>query len=169
MKEIKITTVYTEEKVKKFLNIYYFDKIKTIRIILNILIIIVIVNFFVKQLRTIIDYISFIFALIGILELNTAFLPWFNYQKLKKKKDSLLNAKLTYVFKKNNFKITTDKDEYIDYKTLKKVIETKTDYYLYISSTRSLIASKDNLTNEQIKFLTETLKKEVSTYIKKNV
>ena len=39
MKEIKNTTIYTKEKVKEFLKIYYFEKTKVPRIIINILII----------------------------------------------------------------------------------------------------------------------------------
>ena len=42
MKEIKTTTIYTEDRINKFLKIYYFDKIKVLRIILNTLIIIII-------------------------------------------------------------------------------------------------------------------------------
>ena len=170
MKEIKTTTIYTEDRIKKFLKFYYFDKIKTIRIVLNILIVVVIINFFTKNDRSTIDIISFIFALIGLLELNSSFLPRFNFYKLKRKKDSLINTKLNYVLKKNNFKLTTDKDEYIDYNTLKKVIETNTDYYLYINNSRSLILGKDNLSEEDINNITNTFKEKVSTYIyKKNV
>ncbi len=170
MKEIKTTTIYTEDRIKKFLKIYYFEKIKTIRIVLNILILIVIINFFTKDERSTIDIISFIFALIGLLELNSSFLPSFNFYKLKRRKDSLINTKLNYVLKKNNFKLTTDKDEYIDYNTLKKVIETNTDYYLYINSSRSLILGKDNLSEDDINTITNTFKEKVSTYIyKKNV
>lgn len=170
MKEIKTTTIYTEDRIKKFLKFYYFEKIKTIRIVLNILILIVIINFFTKDERSTIDIISFIFALIGLLELNSSFLPRFNFYKLKRKKDSLINTKLNYVLKKNNFKLTTDKDEYIDYNTLKKVIETNTDYYLYINSSRSLILGKDNLSEDDINTITNTFKEKVSTYIyKKNV
>lgn len=170
MNEIKTTTTYTEEKVKRFLNFYYFDKIKIIRIMLDILILVVIINFFTKDERSTTDIISFIFALIGLLELNTSFMPNFNYMKLKKKKDNIIGTKVSYVFKKNNFKLTTDKDEYIDYKTLKKVVETTTDYYLYINNSRSLIVGKEDLSNEDIISITERLKKEVSTYIeKKNV
>lgn len=170
MNEIKTTTTYTEEKVKSFLNFYYFDKIKIIRIVLDILILVVIINFFTKDERSTTDIISFIFALIGLLELNTSFMPNFNYIKLKKKKDNIIGTKVSYVFKKNNFKLTTDKDEYIDYKTLKKVVETTTDYYLYINNSRSLIVGKEDLSNEDIISITERLKKEVSTYIeKKNV
>ena len=170
MKEIKTTTIYTEDRIKKFLKIYYFEKIKTIRIVLNILILIVIINFFTKDERSTIDIISFIFALIGLLELNSSFLPSFNFYKLKRRKDSLINTKLNYVLKKNNFKLTTDKDEYIDYNTLKKVIETSTDYYLYINSSRSLILGKDNLSEDDINTITNTFKEKVSTYIyKKNV
>lgn len=170
MKEIKTTTIYTEDRIKKFLKFYYFEKIKTIRIVLNILILIVIINFFTKDERSTIDIISFIFALIGLLELNSSFLPSFNFYKLKRRKDSLINTKLNYVLKKNNFKLTTDKDEYIDYNTLKKVIETSTDYYLYINSSRSLILGKDNLSEDDINTITNTFKEKVSTYIyKKNV
>lgn len=170
MNEIKTTTTYTEEKVKRFLNFYYFDKIKTIRIVLDILILVVIINFFTKDERTTTDIIAFIFALIGLLELNTSFMPNFNYMKLKKKKDNIIGTKVSYVFKKNNFKLTTDKDEYIDYKTLKKVVETSNDYYLYINNSRSLIVGKEELSKEDIISITERLKKEVSTYIeKKNV
>ena len=122
MNEIKTTTTYTEDRIKRFLNYYYFDKIKTIRIILDILILLVIINFFAKDERKIFDIISFIFALIGLLELNTSFMPKLNYLKLKKRKDNIIGTKIIYIFKKNNFKLTTNKDEYIDYSTLKKVI-----------------------------------------------
>ena len=170
MKEINVTTKYTDEKIKKFLNVYYFDKIKTIRIVLNIFIVIVIINFFTKDERTTIDIISFLFSLIGLLELNTNFLPLFSYYKLKKKKDNIINTEVSYVFKKNNFKISTNKDEYIDYDKLSKVIETNFDYYLYISNSRSLIVGKDNLSKKDIEILTGIFKDKVSTYIyKKNV
>ena len=170
MKEIKTTTIYTEDRIKKFLKIYYFEKIKTIRIVLNILILIVIINFFTKDERSTIDIISFIFALIGLLELNSSFLPRFNFYKLKRRKENIIGTKLSYTLKKNNFKLTTDKDEYIDYNTLKKVIETNTDYYLYINSSRSLILGKDNLSEDDINTITNTFKEKVSTYIyKKNV
>ncbi len=170
MKEIKTTTIYTEDRIKKFLKIYYFEKIKTIRIVLNILILIVIINFFTKDERSTIDIISFIFALIGLLELNSSFLPRFNFYKLKRRKENIIGTKLSYTLKKNNFKLTTDKDEYIDYNTLKKVIETSTDYYLYINSSRSLILGKDNLSEDDINTITNTFKEKVSTYIyKKNV
>ena len=167
MNEIKTTTTYTEDRIKRFLNYYYFDKIKTTRIILDILILGVIINFFTKSERTTIDIIAFIFALIGLLELNTSFMPKFNYLKLKKRKDNIIGTKIIYIFKKNNFKLTTNKDEYINYSTLKKIIETNNDYYLYINNSRSLIVGKEELSNEEIISLTNRLKEQVSTYIEK--
>ena len=167
MNEIKTTTTYTEDRIKRFLNYYYFDKIKTTRIILDILILGVIINFFTKSERTTIDIIAFIFALIGLLELNTSFMPKFNYLKLKKRKDNIIGTKIIYIFKKNNFKLTTNKDEYINYSTLKKIIETSNDYYLYINNSRSLIVGKEDLSKEDIMSLTNRLKNQVSTYIEK--
>ena len=38
--EIKNNTTYTNDLVKDFLKVYYFDKIRVIRIIMNILMII---------------------------------------------------------------------------------------------------------------------------------
>ena len=170
VKEIKTTTTYTEDRIKRFLKFYYFDKIKVMRIILNILIIIVIINFFTSKTKTMLNIISFIFALIGLLELNTSFLPWFNYFKLKRKKDNLIDNELSYVFKKNDFKLSVNKDEYIDYNNLIRVVETDDDYYLYITKSKSLIVGKDNLSSEEINTLTNIFKEKVSTYIyKKNV
>ena len=40
MKEVKTTTIYSEDIIKSFLRIFYFERIKNIRIILNILIVI---------------------------------------------------------------------------------------------------------------------------------
>ena len=57
-------------------------------------------------------------------------LPKLNYRKLEKTKDSVLNTKIEYLFKKNNFKLSSNKDEYIDYSSLYKVLETKKAYYL---------------------------------------
>ena len=172
MEEIKTTTTYTEERIKRFLNFYYFDKIKVTRMVLNVLILLIVINFFTKydNERTIYDTIAFIFSLLGFLELNTSFLPAFNYYKMKKRKDNIINTKVSYEFKKNNFKLSSDKDEYIDYNRLKRVVETNNDYYLYIDNSRSLILSKDNLTEKDIKVLTNIFKEKVSTYsYKKNV
>lgn len=165
MKEIKNTTVYTKENIKKFLEIYYFERIKVARIALNILITVIIISFITNDERSTLDIITFIFSLFGIIEVNSSLLPRINLYKLTKKKDSIIDTKVNYVFKKNNFKL--NKDEYIDYNTLKKVIETNTSYYLYINSKRALIVDKITLKEEDITNLTNTLKENVSTYITK--
>lgn len=162
MKEIKNTTIYTNEIVKKFLEIYYFERIKTVRIILNIFIIALIISFFTNKDKDTLDIITFIFALFGIIEINTNMLPRINYYKLTKQKNSIINTKITYIFKKNNFKL--NKDEFIDYKNLIKVIETSTSYYLYINNSKSLIVDKNNLKEEEKDTLTNIFKEQVTTY-----
>ena len=79
MKEINTTTTYSEEVVKKSLHIFYFEKIKKIRILVNLLIIAIIIYFIQEDQRSTIDYITFGFALFGIIELNSSFLPWLNF------------------------------------------------------------------------------------------
>ena len=162
MKEIKNTTIYSGETVKKFLEIYYFERIKGVRIVLNILIAIIIISFFVSDKRSTLDIITFIFSLFGLLEVNTTMLPRLNYYKLTKKKDSIIDTEVTYVFKKNNFKL--NKDEYIDYNTLKKVIETTTNFYLYINNARALIVDKSSLSYEDTETLSKIFKAQVPTY-----
>lgn len=164
MKEIKNTTVYSSNKIKKFLEIYYFERIKTIRIILNILIIMMIIYFFTKQDINTLDIITFIFALFGILEINTSILPKLNYYRITKQKDSVIDTKLEYTFKKNNFKLVSNKEEYIDYNTLKKVIETNDTYYLYVNNSRALIVDKTTLSKDEINTLTKIFQEKVSTY-----
>ncbi|MGN1341637.1 MAG: YcxB family protein [Bacilli bacterium] len=164
MKEIKNTTVYSSDKIKKFLEIYYFERIKTIRIILNILIIMMIIYFFTKQDINTLDVITFIFALFGILEINTNMLPKLNYRRITKQKDSVIDTKLEYTFKKNNFKLVSNKEEYIDYNTLKKVIETNDTYYLYVNNSRALIVDKTALTKEENNKLSKIFQEKVSTY-----
>lgn len=164
MKEIKNTTVYSSDKIKKFLEIYYFERIKTIRIILNILIIMMIIYFFTKQDINTLDIITFIFALFGILEINTSILPKLNYYRITKQKDSVIDTKLEYTFKKNNFKLVSNKEEYIDYNTLKKVIETNDTYYLYVNNSRALIVDKTTLSKDEINTLTKIFQEKVSTY-----
>ena len=162
MKEIKNTTIYTKENIKKFFEIYYFERIKTIRIILNILIIVIIISFFTNENNTTLDTITFIFALFGIIEVNSSLIPKLNYYKLLKKKDSLLNSKVSYIFKENNFKL--NKDEHIEYNTLKKVIEVDTAYYLYVNNSRALILDKIQLNDEEKELLTKIFKEKVTTY-----
>lgn len=162
MKEIKNITIYSKDRVKKFLEIYYFERIRTVRIVLNILILIIVVSFFVKDDRNTLDIITFLFALFGLLEVNTNMLPNLNYYKLSKKKDSIIDSTITYVFKKNNFQL--NKDEYIDYSSLKKVIETDSSYYLYINNSRALIVGKEDFTKEDINTLTNIFKEKVPTY-----
>lgn len=164
MKEIKNTTVYSSDKIKKFLEIYYFERIKTMRIILNILIIMMIIYFFTKQDINTLDVITFIFALFGILEINTSILPKLNYYRITKQKDSVIDTKLEYTFKKNNFKLVSNKEEYIDYNTLKKVIETNDTYYLYVNNSRALIVDKTTLSKDEINTLTKIFQEKVSTY-----
>lgn len=168
MKEIKTTTIYSEDIIKSFLRIFYFERIKNIRIILNILIVILILYFFINiDNSNIFDYIAFIFALFGILELNTNMMPSINYKRIKNKKNSILNTKIKYIFKKNNFQITTDKDEYIDYDKLYKVINTKDAYYLYINKNRAFIVDKTNLKDEDITILNNKFIEKVSVYKEK--
>ena len=164
MKEMKNTTVYSSNKIKKFLEIYYFERIKTMRIILNILIIMMIIYFFTKQDINTLDVITFIFALFGILEINTSILPKLNYYRITKQKDSVIDTKLEYTFKKNNFKLVSNKEEYIDYNTLKKVIETNDTYYLYVNNSRALIVDKTTLSKDEINTLTKIFQEKVSTY-----
>ena len=168
MKEIKTTTTYSEEKIKTFLKIYYFERIKTTRILINILIAILIIYFFINyEYNTWLDFIAFIFALFGILELNTNMLPNINYKRIQNKKDNIINTKIKYIFKKNNFQITTDKEEYIDYDKLYKVINTKDSYYLYINKNRALIVDKNNLKDEDITILNDKFKEKVPIYKEK--
>ena len=94
-------------------------------------------------------------------------LPKLNYRKLEKAKDSVLNTKIEYLFKKNNFKLSSNKDEYIDYSSLYKVLETKEAYYLYINKSRALIVDKKDMSESDITNLTNTFKEKVPRYKEK--
>ena len=164
MKEINTTTIYSEKLVKKFLKDFYFERIKYVRILLNILIVSVIIYFFTRKDIATIDIITMLFALFGIIEVNSTLLPKFNYYKLTKRKDNIINSKIKYTLKEHNFKLSTNKDEYINYKDLKKVIEVEEAYYLYINNSRALILSKESLKEEDINNLTSIFKEKVPTY-----
>ena len=141
--EIKTTTTYTNSLVKEFLQIYYFERTKNFRIIFNILVIILLIRFFfLKDIQTL-DIITIIFALLGVIEINT---------------------KIKYLFKEYNFMLNSGKEEYINYKDLCKVIENNTAYYLYINKYRALIVDKQKLNKEEINLLTDNLKNKVPTY-----
>ncbi len=158
--EIKNNTIYTNDLVKEFLRVYYFDKIKTIRIIMNILIAVLVVRFFFLDNTTTIDIITFIFSLFGIIELNTNMLPYTNYKRLEKRKDSILK----YLFKEYNFMIDNGKEEYINYKDLYKIIESDNTYYLYINKYKAFIVSKEGISKNNIEKLSNNFKDKVSTY-----
>lgn len=163
--EIKNNTIYTNDLVKEFLRVYYFDKVKTIRIIMNILIAVLVVRFFfLDNTTTTIDIITFIFSLFGIIELNTNMLPYTNYKRLEKRKDSILNTKIKYLFKEYNFMIDNGKEEYINYKDLYKVIERDNTYYLYINKYKAFIVSKEGISKNNIEKLSNNFKDKVSTY-----
>ena len=162
--EIKNNTIYTNDLVKEFLRVYYFDKVKTIRIIMNILIAALVVRFFFLDNTTTIDIINFIFSLIGIIELNTNMLQYTNYKRLEKRKDSILNTKIKYLFKEYNFMIDNGKEEYINYKDLYKVIERDNTYYLYINKYKAFIVSKEGISKNNIEKLSNNFKDKVSTY-----
>jgi len=164
MKEIKTTTVYSEKLVKKFLKDFYFERIKYVRILINVLILAVIIYFFTKDEITTIDIITLGCSLFGIIEVNSSLLPRFNYFKLAKRKNNILDTKIKYIFKEHNFKLSSGKDEYINYKDLKKVIEVYEAYYLYINNSRALILSKESLKDDEIFTLTSLFKEKVPTY-----
>lgn len=164
MKEIKCTTKYNQELIKKFLNIHFFQKIRYLRWIVNICIVVIIVNFFRDPTFTVYSIIVFIFSLFGILELNTNFLPNFNYKRLLKSKNKILNTEIIYTFKDRNIKITSDKDEFVNYDELYQIIEVDDAYYLYINSSKSFIVSKDSLTNKDIEKLNAIFKNNVKKY-----
>lgn len=164
MKEIKTTTIYKQKLVKNFLKDFYFERIRYVRIIINILIVAIIINFFTKNDITTIDIITLIFALFGIIEVNSSMLPRFNYFKLTKRKNNIINSKIKYVFKEHIFSLSSNKEEFINYKDLKKVIEVKEAYYLYINNSRALIVSKESLKEEEITTLTNIFKEKVPTY-----
>ena len=162
--EIKNNTIYTNDLVKEFLRVYYFDKVKTIRIIMNILIAVLVVRFFFLDNTTTMDIITFIFGLFGIIELNTNMLPYTNYKRLEKRKDSILNTKIKYLFKEHNFMVDSGKEEYINYKDLYKVIERDNTYYLYINKYKAFIVDKTSLSKKEIEVITTNIKDKVSTY-----
>ena len=164
MKEIKVISNYTKEEVKRFLNYYYFDRIKYPRIIVNILIIILIINFFYQSNITVKDLTILVISLFGVIELNTSLLPNINYKKMLKDKNSVIDTKVCYTFREKDFKIETDKIEALEYNLLKKVVETPTAYYLYINSSKAFIVNKDSITPNDITLLTKLLKEKVSTY-----
>lgn len=166
MKQIKNTTIYTKETIKTFLEIYYYEKIKKIRIFLNIFIAIIIISFFTTDKKTVIDIIAFIFSLFGIIEVNTSLIPKLNYYKLIKTKDKIIDSNVTYIFKENNFKLNNQ--DYIEYKLLKKIIETNSNYYLYLHNSKALIVDKKTLTDTEINTLTKIFKENINTYKYKN-
>lgn len=162
--EIKNNTIYTNDLVKEFLRVYYFDKVKTIRVIMNILIAVLVVRFFFLDNITTIDIITFIFSLFGIIELNTNMLPYTNYKRLEKRKDSILNTKIKYLFKEYNFMLNSGREEFINYKDLYKVIERDDSYYLYINKYKAFIVDKSDFSKKDIQILTNNFKDKVSTY-----
>lgn len=164
MKEIKTTTTYNEIIFKDFLSIHFEERTKKYRVILNILIIMIIIYFFTNKSKTIIDYITYVFALFGILEINTSMIPKLNLYRMKKRKNGISNAKINYIFKKRNFTIIIEKEEYVDYDLLYKVIETNNYYYLYLTKDSVLIVDKNNMNDEDIIELSSRFKSEVPTY-----
>lgn len=162
--KIENNTIYTNDLVKDFLNTYYFDKIRNIRIILNILIVVIIVRYFFLKDIEVIDIITFIFSLLGIIELNTSILPYTNYKRIEKSKNSILNTKIKYLFKEYNFMLNSGKEEYINYKDLYKVIEKDNVYYLYINKYKAFIVDKTSLSKKEIEVITTNIKDKVSTY-----
>ncbi len=165
MREIKTETVYSKEQIKKFLTVFYFDRIKYPRIIINILILVMIIYFFRKTEVNISDIIAFIIALFGIVELNTNMLPNINFNRMLKNKDnSPIDKKILYIFRKDDFKLQSDKIETIKYSQLKKVIETDIAYYLYINNSKAFIVDKTVLNEKDVESITTILKTNVSTY-----
>lgn len=170
MKEIKTTTTYNENIMKDFLNFYYNERTKKFRVILNILIIMIIIYFFTDKSKTIMDYITYIFALFGILEVNTSMIPKLNFYRMKRRKNGISNTKINYIFKKRNFTIIIEKEEYVDYDLLYKVIDTNNYYYLFLTKNSVLIVDKSNMKEEDIIELSNRLKNETPTYeYKENV
>lgn len=164
MKEIETTTIYTEENVKEFYEVYFYEKIRIIRVVINILALISVIAYFTKSIYLDIDTVSLVFILICVIELNTSIFPKVYCLFLFRKKNNIIGTKVGYTFKKNNFKYNNGKDSYLDYSSLKKVIETDNSYYLYIDNSISLIVDKKSLSDKDIAIITANIKEKVSTY-----
>lgn len=169
MKEVKTTTIYTKERLEKFLEVYFYDKFKLVRIVLNILSIFLVIYFFRKNSIKYFDILGFIFCLVCVIELNTTMIPKLNLYRLVKRNDKKIDSKMNYRFNKNNFAIMKDKNDFISYAELYKVIETKDSFYLYINSSQVYIVSKDELNDDEIIFIRKNIREKVSAYISKNV
>lgn len=169
MKEVSVSTIYTKERLNKFFRIYFFDKIVVIRIIVNILAIVSIFYFFRLRDITNLDIVKFVLMLFCIVYVNTSMIPKFNYFRLTKKKKNIINSTFSYKFTKTNFCVIHDKKEFVSFSELYKVIETNTDFYLYLDRTKVFIVSKEDLLEKDINFITNNLKDKVSTYVVKNV
>ena len=91
-------------------------------------------------------------------------LPYVNYKRLERNKNSIINTKIKYIFKEYNFMLNSSKEEYINYKDLYKIIERDNTYYLYINKYKAFIVDKEKMTNKEIEYLTNNFKEKVTTY-----
>lgn len=158
------TTNYDAKGIKTFLEIYFFERIRIVRFIVNFLSIFVIIMFFNENKYIHIDMFMFVLALFCIIEVNTVIIPNLNYLRLVKKNDKILSTKITYQFRENNFKYKLKEDNTLDYSDLKKVINTSNYYYLYLTSNHVLIVDKSNLDSEDIANLDKIFKDKASIY-----
>ena len=81
--------------------------------------------------------------------------------------NSLMNTygATTVITKGNGCYLYDDNNkEYIDYNTLKKVIETESAFYLYINKSKVLIVDKTVLNKDEIEYLINIFKENVTTY-----
>ncbi len=159
---IKNDTIYSNKLIRSFFRVYYFDKIRIIRIVMNILIIIMIIRFFSLDVIEVMDFALLVFSLFGIIELNTDMIPYINYKRMLNRKDSIINMKIKYLFKEYNFVI--DNKEYINYKDLYSIIESRDYYYIYINKYRVFIVDKTTISRDDIIMLSNNFKDKVSTY-----
>ncbi len=151
---IKTNSVYTKERLIRFNNYVILSK-KLLWLMMSISTLlvyscVVFMYFNGGDAKTVI-YSAVFLTFLDLFYIFVSFiLPRFTLKKSK-----TLNARITCVFKENEFDLSVSSDNFdesstIRYPTLTKVVKNKNDVYLFISPNQAFITSLDGLSDDEI-------------------
>lgn len=173
MKNLKVTTNYNDELVRKYMIDHFFIRTKKVRVFINIIIIIctIITILLMINAKTISNFniICLAIYIIGFIEFNTTILPKRSFKKLKKSNNIINNCQNIYELNSENIKITNQTgNSTINYENIYQCIEVNNAYYLYMTDRQAFIIDKKQLTNNEEEKLTKLLSSKIKNYKKIN-
>lgn len=161
MKEVKVTTKYTESLLKEYLKFHY-KKFNLLMIVASLILVVC---------GALLCYVSgwvsgIVTALLGVF---FAFYPMIIIKIALSTNKRLLNAEDEYTFDENSVSVISTilgeevANQSVNYSMLEKIEQDDNNIYIYTSKVSAMVIEKKNLKQEEIAYICEKVAQKLAT------